>query len=76
MKHYTKQMREWAAAHRANGQGVAASDLECAAGHMDDLIDENARLKMLLDKSTAAAEEARIETERKRYAFNYSQPYE
>lgn len=45
MRYYPKQMREWAAGHRANGNVVAASDLECAADQMDRLIDEIRLLK-------------------------------
>ena len=39
MSHYPEQMREWAKEHRAKGDIVAASDLECAADHMDKLND-------------------------------------
>ena len=45
MRHYTQQMREWAAAHRARGDGLAATDLECAANHMDRLIEDNEKLR-------------------------------
>ena len=35
--HYAAQMRGWAVNHRANGEIVAASDLDVAADHMERL---------------------------------------
>ena len=57
---YAEQMRDWAVKHRADGDFVAASDLDVAADHMDRLAARFTRLKCVLDQliiHDAAADE-------------------
>lgn len=60
MKHYTADMREWAAAHRREGRNVAASDLECAADQMDSLINDLNTCKSALAQIDALDPESHV----------------